>query len=245
MRSAAARLLAALLTTLPAAAGAAPAVVRVFEAPAREAPDPAAKVLHVFAEGAQVSVSETAENGWRKIRLPDGGTAFVADEAIALGAAKASPAGPAAAAAALPTAPPAPPDLRPRIYVKDLDHLAELVKEDPVVWPKAKELADQRTRAITTMAVGGGAGLVLMVAGLLKYGADTSNDVSSPNFMNPRTKVGPTLMITGLVFAIGSPLVGLALHPKRDDLLDVVNDWNTRHVDRPFELGAYGSAQSR
>jgi hypothetical protein len=129
--------------------------------------------------------------------------------------------------------------------VKDLDHLADLVKEDAVVGPKARHLAERRSNAIRTAAVGGGGGLALMVAGLVKLAADTSDDVSSPNFMTPRTKIGPTLAISGLVISTGSLLASLFIFPKRDDLLDVVNDWNTRHVDQPFELGPYGGAQSR
>jgi hypothetical protein len=33
-----------------------------------------------------------------------------------------------------------------------------------------------------------------------------------------------------------TPIIGLAIRPSRGDLLDVVNEWNTRHTDRPFTL---------
>jgi SH3-like domain-containing protein len=86
MRHAIAAVTSVLLAASPIAAVAEPATVRVFEAPAREAPDPAARVVHVFVEGAAVSVSEVAEQGWRRVRLPDGSSAWLPEEALALGA---------------------------------------------------------------------------------------------------------------------------------------------------------------
>ncbi len=63
---------AAVLVLLPASSFAEPAVVRLLEAPARSAPSKDAAVVHLFAENAQVSVSEEATAGFRRVRLPDG-----------------------------------------------------------------------------------------------------------------------------------------------------------------------------
>jgi hypothetical protein len=73
-----------LICALASPAWSAPAVVRVFEAQAHEAPDPDSPVLHAFPEEAKLSVSEEAIDGWRRVRLPDGRIGFVRDEDIAV-----------------------------------------------------------------------------------------------------------------------------------------------------------------
>jgi hypothetical protein len=77
----------AVLLAIAAGAQAAPAVVKVFEGTARARPDAAAPVLHVFPEGYAVSVSEDVVDGWRRVRMPDGGVGFIRDDEVALKAA--------------------------------------------------------------------------------------------------------------------------------------------------------------
>lgn len=232
------RLVAAVLLALllPTWALGAPATVRVFEAQARSAPSPDAPVVHVFPEGAAVSVSEQAEAGWRKIRLPDGTAAWVEEAAIALAGEPdlVLPAPAAAAAAAPPTS--LPPDLAPRIYVKDLDHLAQLVSRDPVIGPKARRLEDRRRAGIATGIVGLGASLGLFVAGFVQMNQEFDRAFDSPGAESPGDD-GKGLFIAGLATTAITPLVMWAILPKRGDLLDVINAWNTGHPDEPFELG--------
>ena len=61
---------------------AAPAVVRVFETAARSAPSQNAPVVHVFSEQSSIFVSEEVTDGWRRVRLPDGGTGYIRDSDI-------------------------------------------------------------------------------------------------------------------------------------------------------------------
>ena len=91
------------LVALPFAASAAPATVTVFEAQVHTAPDPSSPVIYVFAEGARISVSETAANGFRKVRVPDGRIGYIEDSAISPAAVGTQPPGPP------PEAPPPPP----------------------------------------------------------------------------------------------------------------------------------------
>ena len=102
------------LLVLPFAAFGAPARVTVFEAQVHTAPDPSSPVIYVFAEGAWISVSETAVDGFRKVRVPDGRTGYIEDSAISPAAAGTQPPGPPPGAPppapfAVPPPPPPPP----------------------------------------------------------------------------------------------------------------------------------------
>src|SRR5512133_3389222 len=155
-----------------------------FQGVARAGPSADAAPLQTFPEGAQVSVSEESQGGWRRIRLPDGKVGWIEERALTFGPvvvdAPVPPApAPPTAAPAMPAAPPAPPaavDLKPRIYVKDLDHLSELVRGDPVAGPKAARLAQRRTGAWTV----GGIGLAVS-AGFFAYGVSQMNQHTDVN----------------------------------------------------------------
>ncbi|HEU4382513.1 MAG TPA: hypothetical protein VFR85_03330 [Anaeromyxobacteraceae bacterium] len=170
----------------------------------------------------------------------------LADPAAAqsAGARPGDPPGPAIAEPAEPPPPPPPPgpglvaiDLRPRIYVKDLDHLAELVREDPTVAAKASSIASRRTNAMTVGGVTIAAGMVVFLTGM---GNETCRDepVPFPGSGSIRMcQADSTQSMIGLgITAAGSLLVAL-LWPGPNELLDVINDWNVAHPDRPFELG--------
>lgn len=226
MRRLAAALLVAVL--VPRLALAAPATVRVFEAPARAAPAADAPVVHVFVEGAAVSVDEAAQQGWRRVRLPDGAVGWIEEGALVF---------PGAAAALPPAAPPVPPapapDLRPRLYVKDLGHFAELVKTDPRLAPKAERLVNRRRTAIGILAVGGAASL-----GAITYGISQAErqraPPGDPDFM--KTTDAEKAFVGGVLGAIATTVVALVVAPWRGDLLDVVNEWNVAHPESQFEL---------
>ena len=99
-------LLAFVLLASPATARAAPATVKVFEAPVHASPDLSSPVVHTFSENTQVSVSEDSVNGFRKVRLPGGKIGYVAENALALAGARPSAPAPA-------QAPPPPPGFEP------------------------------------------------------------------------------------------------------------------------------------
>lgn len=235
-------LLAALLL-LPARALAEPAVIAVFEAVARAEPSPSAAPLQTLVEGTGVTVSEEATDGWRRVRLTGGAIGWIEERALAFpGKVAASPSAPAVTPATppalppslAPTPPPAPaaaPDLHPRIYVKDLDHLAELVKEDPKVAPKARALAKKRTTAFTVLGVGLAAGTAMTIYGVSQMG--NHRDVNDPDFGK---NDGVGAMMAGIVTSLVASVAGLALAPSRNDLLDVINEWNTGHPDQPFTI---------
>jgi SH3-like domain-containing protein len=209
-------------------ARAAPAVVKVFEANAREAPATDAAVAKVFPEKAELSVSEDVKDGWRRVRLPDGKTAFIRDEDIRL--VDASP-----PVVPLPAATPVVRTSAPVsiVYVKDLDHLAELVKEDNVVHPKAASLAARQNGAMGVMIGGAVVGGVIAIAGMTFLATESCGNGFTGYCT---TEYNMTAVYGGLAILALTPLIGLAMRPGRNDLLDVVNEWNARHTDKPFTL---------
>jgi len=203
-----------------------PAVVKVFEAKVHTEPNPSAPVVHTFIEKTELSVSEESTNGWRRVRLPDQRTGWIQESALQLGA----PSAPAATPT--PTPPPAtdrpvrtevaaPAQPAPKIYVKDLDHFAELVKDDPIVGPQAQRMVTRRKTA-QVMGYGG------MVTGLGLFGLAIAT--SKPNDFN-----GGLLGVGGAL-TLGGVVSLLALLPSQGDALDAINTWNSRHPDQPFEL---------
>lgn len=238
-------LAAALLAlALPQLVLAQPALVRVFEAKVRSAPAADAPVLHVFPEDAQVSVSETAESGWRKVRLPDGAVGWIEESALSFTVAAPAPEVPKdRAVAALGAATPAPVPVTEvkktaTIYVKDLAHLAELTKSDDVVYPMAQKLETRRRAAIGAGAVGLVASVALMAVGFKRMNDDFDTAFDAPGYQEPSDR-GGKVALGGLGLACVTGVVVWAIMPKRNDLLDVLNAWNTRHVDEPFEIGSH------
>lgn len=64
-----------------------PARVKVFEAVVYAQPDTGSRVLERLVEGAEVSVDEQGERGWRRVRLRDGkGIGWIQDATLALAA---------------------------------------------------------------------------------------------------------------------------------------------------------------
>ena len=113
------RLIAFAALFLPGPVFAAPATVRVFEAPVHSAPDRSSPVIHTFAENARVSVSEDVTNGFRRVRLPNGSVGYIEQSAIALAAPAMPPERPPPPppfAAPPPPPPPPPPGAYPYPY---------------------------------------------------------------------------------------------------------------------------------
>jgi hypothetical protein len=239
---------ALLLAASPA--WAAPAVVKVFEAAAREAPKPDAAVVHVFPEETKIFVSEEVTDGWRKVRLQDGKTAYVRDDQIKLlpeateaddEASLLAPAEPTRPAPR-PVEPLRPPVVRSRparahttIYVKDLDHLAELVESDTVVHPQAESLASRHKVAMVSLWGGNIVGGVVVIGGVTFLGSKSCTPTGSGSAVCT-TSPNLTAMIVGCALALAGTIGWLAITPTRSDLLDVINTWNERHPDEPFTM---------
>jgi hypothetical protein len=225
--------------------------VKVFEAQAHATASASSRVLKIFAEGTDLSVSEQSENGWRRVRLPSGKTAFVRDEDIALTGKETAPASPPAEPVVqseepkggLGTADTAPPaaDAKPiNIYVKDLNHFAELVKEDPLVSSRANDMVRQRKIGLTGLAVGLSAGTLIAVAALTflagqkctSSSSGTTRDGAVNCMYSPRLG----LASVGFGIAVGGAIFPWFYSPSRNDLLDTINLWNGRHPDQQFEI---------
>jgi hypothetical protein len=231
-----------------------PAHVKVFELTARSGPAAAAPVLTTFPEGAALAVSEDEKDGFRRVVLPDGRVAFVAVAGLTMGtlaadAAAASPGASPAAPAAAPGAPIQPlPSARPEplaqpqgkapiIYVKDLGHLAEMVKDDPVVFPMADSLADRRNTGLAVMWGGMGVGTLLAILALTTF--TTKNCIDSvipgdPPYCTNDPNLKLSLVGVSILGVAG--LAGLVIMPSRNDILDVLNTWNRRHTDNQFTI---------
>jgi hypothetical protein len=141
------------------------------------------------------------------------------------------------------TAPPVPPslppalvvpDLRPRIFVKDLDHLAELVKEDPAVAAQARALASRERSALLIGGTLVATGVVVALAAVGRESCDAQPFGSQTIQVCHPTGQGQ--MVLGGALSLGGALTAVALMPRRGDFLDVVNAWNVAHQDRPIEL---------
>jgi len=227
------RLAAVVMCLCAGSAFAEMATVKVFEAKAYERADVTSAVLHLFVEKAEVSVSEEAENGFRKVRLPDGRVAYIQESALQFAAASTVPAA-AVTAADAPTVSAAVP--RPNIYVKDLAHFAELVKSDEVVHPMALNLANRETTAKVVGWGGLGVGTALAIAGFFILPRDGEcYDIAGQR----DCLMGPTNYTTvgvGLGLAAVSAVAFAVMLPKREDVLDAVNTWNTRHPTEQFDL---------
>lgn len=235
MRRLAAVLLALLL---PLTAQGASATVQRFEAKAHAQPNRAAAVLQVFAEGALLSVSEEVTAGWRRVRLADGGVAWIEDAAVRLGpvqvpAPAPGPLVPQLAPPPPPPAPAAPPDLRARILVKDLDHLAELMKEDPASAAAAAAMIRRRNGAYAVGGVGFAASVVLSAIGASKLSCHS--DLNDPRF-GQSCGAGGYFVAGGITAAVAVLAAGI-MHPTRSDVFDLLNGWNVRHPDEPFTAG--------
>lgn len=210
-----------------------PATINAFEAPAYERPDKQSPVLHTFVERAEVSVSEQGENGFRKARLPDGKVAYVEESLLSFANRPAAP-----AQQPVPSDAPVQPKREASIFVKDLDHLAQLVKSDPEVAPMARGLAVREQGSTVVLVSSLAAGAALTVVGLFVV---PQTDCGFNSFGGQSCFLGAAnyaLAGTGLgVMGVGG-LVGLLMKPNRGELLDVLNAWNRRHPEEPFEYSS-------
>ena len=233
-----------LFVTASVAAAARPMAVSVFEARAYAEPRDDAEVVEVFVEGTELSAAEEATDGWLRVRLASGAVGWMHEGDL-------KPNREPATILRRPEPAPAPPP-RVQVYVKDLDHLAELVREDEVVYPMAEALVSDETTA-TVVAWSG-----IVVGGLLIVGSvlaldrvdrvDSNNrgsyTLGSPDYPtynsysyeSPDYTTSYALLGAGTAVCLVGWLVREAVTPGKDDLLDVLNAWNGRHPNEPFTL---------
>jgi hypothetical protein len=215
-----------LVCALASPAWAAPAVVRVFEAQAHEQPDVNSPVLHAFPEGAMLSVSEDATDGWRRVRLPDGRTGFVRDDQIAV--AGSAPVQPLPHGATGPQAH----DLPSVVSVRNVDHLSSLTEDDPVVGPQASALVLRRRASFGIMVGAIAAGIGLGLASVTLLAKEECVDPPTNSICVTRTNFA-ALAVAPLL-AAGGVLTWLLMKPTRSDVAEVIDAWNARHRDQQF-----------
>jgi hypothetical protein len=116
------------------------------------------------------------------------------------------------------------------IYVKDFSHLADLTAADAAVQAKATELARWRL-ASNAVAIGGPLlGAALTLGGMFLGGQSCNAQGSCTPELNA------PVMWSGVGLMSISTIVAFAIRPSRRDLLDLVNDWNSRHPNEPFTV---------
>jgi hypothetical protein len=122
--------------------------------------------------------------------------------------------------------PAAPAREEPVIRLKNLDQLAELTKDDPAVHPLAQKLVKRSRASWATFGLGVTGGALVSILGMSAFRTTTCEALGdvvlctdAPNWAMTGAGVG--------VMAL-STLVGLALMPKHDEILGVVDAWNSR-----------------
>ena len=126
----------------------------------------------------------------------------------------------------------------PVLYIKNIDHLAEVVKSDDLLHARTKALVAERNQGLTVVIVSLAVGAALMVAGLTAF----ANEECTPSVAggSPHCMTMPSfpVMAGGVLVAGIGTMIGAAMGPSRHTQIDVVNEWNARHADRPIMLDA-------
>lgn len=227
-------------------ANAIPARIGVFEAKVHAEPKVDAQVIHVFSEDEKVSVSEETTDGWRRIRIPGGKAGWISEDAIEIVETSESVSGETGdGEPETPASPPKPDVIKPLIYVKDLAHLAELTASDAIVGPMAEKLERRRTTGFGILIGGTLGGMTAAALGLTVLQSKACIAGPYPD-SKEACNSGPNeaLLVGGLAAAGVAAIVALLVNPDREDLLDLLNQWNTRHPEDPFTItGGMGSSR--
>jgi hypothetical protein len=202
-------------------ARAASALVVTPNAPVRAAPGNDAPVVQTFSAGDKVFVSDEVEGGFRRVQIPDKKIGYVGQADVQLEV----PAPPAAPVQPLSV-------VRPPLYIKDLDHLADLVKDDPPLDRRASDLAERLRDA----RIAYGASVLVLAAGTLTSFIVEKNDCvgSGPTLCQQDPNL--TYLLVGMGVSVVIAAIAFGTAPRRDEFIDVVNDWNQRHPDRPLAI---------
>jgi hypothetical protein len=128
------------------------------------------------------------------------------------------------------------PDLRARIYVKDLDHLAWIVSSDPELAARTRDLAGRQRRALGVWIGGAVLSTVLFSVGAARAMDGLDTDPGSPTFGERSSTGGEAMMVAaGVTLVVTTLVAGLGV-AGGEGLVDIVNDWNLRHPSEPLEL---------
>jgi hypothetical protein len=116
-------------------------------------------------------------------------------------------------------------------YVQDFNHLADLTGKDATVQAQATKLARLRVASYAVGFGGQALALALFVSGATFMGGQTcySDGYCMHDWNMP-------VMWSSLAVLGSSFVTAMILRPSRRDLLDVVNEWNSRHADEPLTL---------
>ncbi len=198
---------------------AASAVIVAPGAQARVRPAETASVVRTYSAGEKVFVSPEVTAGFRQIALPEKQIGFIRDDDVRLEAAPA-PVQPLSTAHSL-------------FIVKDLDQLPELMKDDALLGPRARDLIHSRKVAI---GIGAGAGIASMLIAPLALVSTNTECVGSGS--NQLCQQAPNFTfgyVAGGVLLVGG-IVALAIMASAEDPIDLLNAWNQQHPDRPLTV---------
>jgi hypothetical protein len=228
----------AILCCLTSAAWARPAVVRVFEAQVRANPGAGSEVVAVLVEGQQISVAEKSENGWRRVRLADGKTAWIDDASLFLpeplpqGVAKpvaGQPVGPTLGSTAvqfpvagLAPGVVAPPPERPFKVVADLEGLRAALANEPALLPQVAALEASERTSNWIFYSGLAAGVLLAV---------------TPQVVNAIRDKGPEpawLYVGGAVL-LGTQVGAWWTSVGEEEMAPIIGSYNERHAETPLK----------
>lgn len=131
----------------------------------------------------------------------------------------------------------------PRIFVRDLGHLVELVGPDAAVSTRAQALVQRQSAGFWVMGGGLAAGAALVTAGLLS--SQRRCELDSMFGDAPRCTNIPhvPLLSAGVLLGLAGGATGWLLLPKGGDVAEVVNAWNARHPSESFDLTPGASLQ--
>jgi hypothetical protein len=156
------------------------------------------------------------------VQLPDKKIGYVAQADVQLDV----PAAPAAPVQPLSVT-------RPPLYIKHLDHLGDLVKDDPLLDNQASDLTYRQHNSRLVFGISLVTLAVVAVTPFLVKKTDCAG--SGPTMLCQQDHNLIYLLVgSGISAAIAA--IGLGFAPRRDEFIDVVNDWNQRHPDRPLAI---------
>jgi hypothetical protein len=122
------------------------------------------------------------------------------------------------------------------LTIRDLDHLEEVVESDNLLHARTKVLVRSRNNALWLAFGGLVAGTALMIAGLTVYADVDCYSIPFGDVWGCMTRPSLGALAGGAAIAVLGLVGAVALDPPRHDQIDVVNDWNARHPDRPIAL---------
>jgi hypothetical protein len=116
-------------------------------------------------------------------------------------------------------------------YVQDYSHLADLTAKDAAVQTQATTLARRQSASYVVGFGGQALAWALILSGATFLGGQTcySDGYCMHDWNEP-------VMWSGVAVLGSSFVTAMILRPSRRDLLDLINEWNSRHADEPLTL---------